>query len=384
MATNWICKSSLERKIPKQVRPQSNLGGGQISEERSRQVRGDLKLVKHAYRDPKNIRPATRALLGKITAVLDSYQRQGYVLTLRQLFYQLVTQNILENRQKNYGKLSQILGEARMIGAVDWEVIEDRIRVPKFPNEFIDIKDAMETITQVYRRRRWIDQPKYVEVWVEKDALSGVLEPITNEYHVHLLVNRGYSSISAMHDSALRFLSAERKDKECYLLYFGDHDPSGEDMVRDIDHRLAEFGATVDIRKVALTRDQITEYDLPPNPAKMSDPRARGYVDLHGEESWELDALPPNVLVELVRNSLEELLDRGAYDLWLETEEEEKKTMGEFGLEYYDPIYRVCKCTQEYEGVAGDMKHTGKYHNANGTGKCRVSGCKCKEFRFLE
>lgn len=286
---------------------------------------------KCAYRTVRNFRPETKKLMDQILAVTESYQQQGYKLTLRQLYYQLVVQNIFANQQKNYAKLSDLLGEARMCGLCDWNIIEDRIRVPKFPNEWPSINEAMKTLINVYRRERWCDQENYVEVWVEKDALSGVLLPITNDYHVHLLVNRGYSSISAMHDSALRFRYAERDGKTCSLIYIGDLDPSGEDMVRDIDARLNEFGATVEVTKIALTKEQVDEYNLPPNPAKLSDPRARGFIEANGDESWEADALPPAIMDQLLRNTLEELLDREAYDKQIELEDTDKEEMETFG-----------------------------------------------------
>ncbi len=292
--------------------------------------------MKQSYRVVPNFKPATRELLAKILAVTESYQKQGYVLTLRQLYYQLVVQNIFANLQKNYAKLSDLLGEARMCGLCDWDVIEDRIRVPKFPNEWDNIQSAMDTLIAVYRKKRWFDQENYVEVWVEKDALSGVLEPITRDYHVHLLVNRGYSSISAMRDSSLRFRVAESDGKSCYLLYLGDHDPSGEDMVRDIKTRLSELLAVVDVQKIALTKEQIAEFSLPPNPAKLSDPRARGYIEEHGEESWEVDALPPATLNEILTNALEELIDRDLYEAVIEKEDVDKEAMKTFGKEHKD------------------------------------------------
>ncbi len=286
--------------------------------------------MKLAFRSPKAMRAYSKALLTQILLVVENYQSQGYRLTLRQLYYQLVVQNIFANLQKNYAKLSQLLGEARMTGLCDWDVIEDRIRVPKFPNEWGGIPDAMDTLIDVYRRKRWADQKEYVEVWVEKDALSGVLLPITNEYHVHLLVNRGYSSISAMHDSAIRFRRAERDGKKCHLLYIGDLDPSGEDMVRDIDTRLKEFFAVVTVEKIALNRDQVDAYQLPPNPAKLSDPRAKNYITENGAESWEVDALPPNVLDALLRSKLDEHIDMKLYEEVIALEEVDKEEMKKF------------------------------------------------------
>lgn len=286
--------------------------------------------MKCEYRQVKNFRPNTVQLLNQILKVIQSYQEQGYRLTLRQLYYQLVVQNVFENEQKNYAKLSRLLGEARMSGLCDWNAIEDRIRVPQFPSQWNDIPDAMNTLINVYRRKRWNDQENYVEVWVEKDALSGVLEPITNDYHVHLLVNRGYSSISAMHDASLRFLRAERKGKNCYLLYLGDQDPSGEDMVRDIEHRLDELWATVKVSKIAITMEQVQAYNPPPNPAKLTDPRAEDYILKHGVNSWEVDALPPAVLNAILTDELELLVDREKYEAQIELENADKKVMKTF------------------------------------------------------
>lgn len=286
--------------------------------------------MKQAYREVPNFRADTKILLGKIISVVEDYGQQGYRLTLRQLYYQLVATAILENVQKNYAKLSDILGEARMSGLVDWEIIEDRTRVPKFPNEFANIADGIGTLIGAYRLDRWLGQENYVEVWVEKDALSGVLNPITNHYHVRLLVNRGYSSISAMHDAALRFLDAEERGKVCHILYFGDHDPSGEDMVRDIADRLLEFGCTISTDKIALTMSQVRQYNPPPNPAKLADPRSAGYIAEHGDESWELDALPPKVLNALVTKSIKDLLDEDEFNKMVRKEDVDKRKLQRF------------------------------------------------------
>ena len=289
-------------------------------------------MSKLAYRNIPNFRDETKALLGKILSVVEDYGKQGYRLTLRQLYYQLVANAIFANVQKNYAKLSDLLGEARMCGLVDWDVIEDRIRIPKFPNEFANLLEGIDTLIDAYRLNRWEGQDNYIEVWVEKDALSGVLLPITQRYHVRLLVNRGYSSISAIHDAALRFLE-EQEEKNCFILYFGDHDPSGEDMVRDIYSRLNEFGCNIEVMKIALTIEQIQEYDPPPNPAKMSDPRSRDYIEKHGEESWELDALPPKVLNDLLVNSIEELLNKKLFDQVIAKENLDKNKLRRFGNE---------------------------------------------------
>ena len=286
-------------------------------------------MPKIAYKDPKNLRQETRHLLSEIITVVEDYHSQGFKLTLRQLYYQLVVKEILPNKQAMYAKLSKILSDARMCGQVDWDIIEDRVRVPKMHSEWDDIQDLVNSAIHSYRKNRMDGQDNYVEVWVEKDALSGVLSPITDEYHVHLMVNRGYSSVSAMHDAALRFERATNQGKDCTILYLGDHDPSGLDMIRDIRDRLCGFGIDIQVQAIALTKQQIDQYQPPPNPAKITDPRANDYITQHGKVSWELDALTPNVLHELLRTNLEELIDMEKYNVIISEEEEEKEKLVE-------------------------------------------------------
>jgi len=279
--------------------------------------------VKIKYTEKRFTR-AIKELLDSVIQIVEEYRRQGYTMTLRQLYYQLVSRDIIPNQQREYNRLSRILTDARMTGLVDWDFIEDRIRRPQLPNEFAGIRDLVEVAVNSYRLGRWADQPNYVEVWTEKDALSGVLAPVTEEYHVSLLVDRGYISTTAVHEGARRFRDAAFRGKECYLLYLGDHDPSGEDMFRDIKARLRNFHCTVNATKIALTMAQVTEYNPPPNPAKMTDTRASKYVARHGNHSWELDALPPDALNELLKVNLDQLLDRHLYDAMIEREEQDK------------------------------------------------------------
>ncbi len=233
-----------------------------------------------------------------------------------------MSQDTIPNKDSEYKKLSRIVTDARMEGLIDWDIIEDRLRIPRKPSEFEDIKELVDVAIQSYRLDRWKNQENYVEVWVEKDALSGVLEPITNRYHVNLLVNRGYSSISAMHDSALRI--KQNQNKNCVILYLGDHDPSGIDMVRDVRDRLHAFHCDMEVKKIALTMEQINQYNPPPNPAKKSDPRSRTYMRNHGNESWELDALTPETLNELLITHIEEFLNKKEYNGILEEEDKRK------------------------------------------------------------
>lgn len=264
--------------------------------------------------------------LTRINQIIEKYQADGYRLTLRQLYYQLVIENAIPNQVSEYQKLSVLLKEGRMAGIVDWDAIEDRLRSPSRPSFWDDAAAALEAITEQHRKDRQLGQNTYIEVWVEKDALSGVLKRVTQPYGVPIVVNRGYSSASAMHDAYYRFRSAARREQNIIVLYLGDFDPSGLDMVRDIKSRIDEFinGAMMEvdfnIKPIALTAAQIKKYNPPKNPAKMKDPRAPEYVAEHGYNSWEVDALPPEVLHKLLEDNIKKLINLDTYNAILEQE----------------------------------------------------------------
>jgi hypothetical protein len=257
----------------------------------------------------KHFRSETLKIIAVANEIIESYERQGYRLTLRQLYYQFVSRDLIENKERSYKNLGNVISEGRLAGLIDWNAIEDRVRVPRVPIEFDDVEELVDVAIRSYRLPRWEGQEHYVELWVEKDALAGVLAPIASEYHITLMVNRGYSSQSAMFESARRFIHAGKEHDELHLLYLGDHDPSGEDMVRDVKDRLETFGCGLHVKKLALTMEQVEEYDPPPNPAKMSDSRASGYVEKHGASSWEVDALPPEVLSRIITDEITALVD---------------------------------------------------------------------------
>lgn len=258
------------------------------------------------------MRESTTTLLTRILPIVESYEERGYRLTVRQLYYQLVSRLIVPNTEASYQKVSKIVTMGRMHGMIDWDVIVDRVRVPMMPNEFGSMGSFVDAVKNSYRSYRWQDQDYYVEVMVEKEALAGILEPITRKYHVSLLVNKGYASASAMHEVAMRMQKQNFKD--CRILYMGDHDPSGMDMVRDIESRLYTFGSDIEVERLALNMDQIEEHKLPPNPAKKSDPRSKTYHKMFGDESWELDALDPEVLSDILEIGIQKYMDIDAYN----------------------------------------------------------------------
>lgn len=297
-------------------------------------------------------RGEAKALLTEIAGIVRTYAAQGLRLTLRQLYYQLVSRDRIPNEEKSYKKIGTIVSRARQGGLLDWDAIEDRVRTPQVPPEFDDLEQLVNAAINSYRLPRLRGQMTYVELWVEKDALAGILAPIARRYHIVLMVNRGYSSTSAMKESAERIASAHDKYgcQSAHILYLGDLDPSGEDMVRDIEERLNmycntgqvvdvdailrgeedfasyEFGTpySVTVEKLALTMEQVDEYDPPPNPAKLSDSRSPAFVERYGHSSWEVDALPPTILRDLIEERLSELIDDGLVAPIREQEEKDK------------------------------------------------------------
>lgn len=266
-----------------------------------------------------------------INGVVEDYGRQGYKLTLRQLYYQLVARGIVPNADTEYKKLSDLLKKGRMAGLVDWDSIEDRTRIPRLDYAVDDIDDAIDDTISQYKLDRLGDQSVYIEVWCEKDALSNILRRMTNKYHVRLMINKGYSSASAMYKSAQRFKRHGRGKKKI-LMYLGDHDPSGLDMVRDIGDRLRTFGVRLDTPDsypihLGITKEQVEEFDPPENPAKITDPRAEWYIEEHGDSSWEVDALEPSYLNEIINNCILEYIDKDKYDVQIKKEISDKKKL---------------------------------------------------------
>lgn len=523
----------------------------------------------------KNFRADSLKRIAQANDIIERYQEQGLTLTLRQLYYQHVAANLIPNSEKSYKNLAALISDGRLAGLIDWDAIEDRGRVADTPSEWDSIESIIDASIEQYRCARWEGQERYAELWVEKQALAGVLEPLAREFHVTLMVNKGYcvapntrvltadlrwkparevrvgdeligadehvpgpkrhrrsrlaivtdtqtfvsprvrvvtdrgtivvsanhpflatrsskvethgyywveasrlvtgariaflarpweeettweagwlagiydgegcmprtshatvldvyqnpgvvadairstlksrgvlsyecggrsssvrdfrthgignvasllgsirplrmldefrsqllrgrfpakgrypatvlriehmrsgpvvgittstgtlvtegfishnSSQSAMYEASKRFRYYRSRD--CVLFYIGDHDPSGEDMVRDIAQRLDTFGASIEVHKLALTRDQIDEYNPPPQPAKQSDARFEKYSAQHGDESWEVDSLPPEVLSRIVRDAFDEIIDREKMDALIAKEDADREAV---------------------------------------------------------
>ena len=258
----------------------------------------------------KRFSTKTIAVIDAANAIIEEYTAQGFDLTLRQLFYQFVSRGLMPNEAREYTRLGNVINTGRMGGKIDWDAITDRTRNVIVSDHGYESPAAfVDGLWRSYTVRMWADQPYAPEVWIEKDALAGVMAPVCEDLRVPYFSTRGYTSQSEMRAAGQRLSGHADEGRRPVVFHFGDHDPSGIDISRDIEERLCLFGAPVEFRRLALSRDQIDEHDPPPNPAKLTDTRAADYIEAHGTDSWELDALEPAILGQLVRDAVMPLID---------------------------------------------------------------------------
>lgn len=270
------------------------------------------------YRDVR-FSEERRTIIGQAIDLVNQYRLQGYNLTLRQLYYQFVSRDLFPkswadagtgstNNERSYKKLGDIINDARMAGLVDWTAIEDRTRNVDGNSHWETPADIIDACAQSFAIDKWTDQPYRIEVWVEKDALEGIAAKAARRLDVQYFSCRGYASATSLWDAGQRFKVYAQAGQTPVILHLGDHDPSGIDMSRDIETRVSTFmdgyGHKLEFKRIALNFDQVETYNPPPNPAKVTDARFRGYQDLHGDECWELDALEPSVLDALIEENV--------------------------------------------------------------------------------
>lgn len=249
-------------------------------------------------------------LIEQANTIIREYQEQGFTLTLRQLYYQFVARAIIPNKQTEYKRLGSVINDARLAGMIDWNAIEDRTRNLRKDAAWGSPEEIIAACASQYREDLWADQPYYPEVWIEKDALVGVIEPVCSRYRVPYFACRGYSSQSEQWRAGKRFAGYIAGGQKVIVFHLGDHDPSGIDMTRDNEERLSMFaGGPVEVKRLALNMNQVEQYSPPPNPAKETDSRAEDYIRKYGSESWELDALEPQVIDQLIAGELDEIID---------------------------------------------------------------------------
>lgn len=275
--------------------------------------------MKQRYK-PVRFRQESINRLHTINTIIEEYENQGFVLTVRQLYYQLVARDYIPNNERSYKQLISLVTDGRMAGLIDWDMIEDRTRSFIRRSGWYSPAQIVRACANQFHMHMWENQPRRVYVIVEKEALVSVFQRVCHKYDVPLLAARGYPSMSVLRDFAeTDLVPAREAGQDIVLFHFGDHDPSGIDMSRDLIDRLSVFLGSDDwnLERLALNYDQVLEKRPPPNPAKTTDIRFKAYArQFKTNSSWELDSLPPTYLEKLASDAIEEVIE---WDLWEKT-----------------------------------------------------------------
>lgn len=287
----------------------------------------------------KNFRADALDTISTMTQIVDQYLRQSLRMTVRQLYYQLVARDIIENTENSYKRITSLVNDAKMAGLMDWEAMEDRTRSFIRRNEWESGAIRMQQVAKYYHEDMWVNQETRVFAIVEKEALAGVLEGVCQQFSMPLLAARGYPSGTVLREFAESdLLPALQSGQRCLILHLGDHDPSGIDMSRDLEERMRlfcgldesgcdDYANNLEFDRIALNMHQIEELRPPPNPAKSTDARFSDYRRRYGSSSWELDALQPTYLAGLIRDSVEQVIDDERWQIRIEAIEHVKKEL---------------------------------------------------------
>jgi hypothetical protein len=260
-----------------------------------------------------------------LQAILSIVLPEESAITIRHLFYRLVGLSVIEKTERAYKSLCGHLSHWRKDGEVPWNAFSDSTRWHITPPMFDSLADALTRTKETYRRNLWATQPSYVEVWVEKDAIAGVIDDVTASFGVPLFVCRGFASLSSMYSASRQFKTAQRHGKEVTIFHLGDYDPSGHAAADAIERTFEnDFDCPINFERIAILPEHITEFDLPTRPTKDSDSRSRSWS---GTESVELDSMPPGVLRELVEDAITSSIDQRAWKELQKIEREEKATL---------------------------------------------------------
>lgn len=318
-------------------------------------------------------------------AICADYATQGYDLTLRQLYYQFVARGHIANNMREYKRLGDVVNKARLAGLLDWDYITDRTRNLQSIGHFTSPANIIDVARNAYRVDKWSDQPTRVEVWIEKEALAGVVQLVAQRHDVAYFACRGYVSQSEQWGAAQRLGKYITVGQNVVIIHLGDHDPSGIDMTRDIEDRIRTFlvndwyrsltifeqrriGSSFGeieahmsehcggrepfvVNRIALNMDQVEQYQPPSNPAKMTDSRVVKYIAEYGDESWELDALDPATLDALIEGAILEQRDEELWDARRAIEDTGRAMLG-----------RASARWAEIEGILRDQNPLDEYH----------------------
>ena len=241
---------------------------------------------------PRKFRAEALLTIEQMNSIIEEYQAQGFVMSLRQLNYQFIARNFHENTTKNYRLARRTLHDARRAGVTDWDAIEDRGRDLVTHASWDSPADIVSAAAQSYREDLWLDQGHRIEVWIEKDALTGVIGPVCDEYRVSYTSARGDTSTTEVYKAGKRMAEYLEDGLTPVVLHLADHDSKGVDMTRDLARRLSIYAREdIEVRRLALSIEQARYHDLPPNRVKELDVTTPAYMARFGtSDCWELDA----------------------------------------------------------------------------------------------
>jgi hypothetical protein len=269
------------------------------------------------FYEHKKFHDASLRQINVINAIIDEYLADGYRLTVRQVYYQLVARGVIENSMQSYKKTTGLMNDARLAGLMDWDAIEDRTRSFIRRSKWGSPSEILQSAAASYHEDMWATQDTRVFCIVEKEALAGVLERVCSTLDIPLLAARGYPSGTVLREFTLSdLLPAIEAEQSIVILHLGDHDPSGIDMSRDLQDRIELFanGNPITLKRIALNMPQVEELNPPENPAKTTDSRFKAYRAQFGSSSWELDALPPKYMSELIESVVAEYVNTDAWE----------------------------------------------------------------------
>ena len=272
-----------------------------------------------------------KELIPIVNEILDQYD---FALTVRQIYYRLISDpySLFENTRSNYTGFDRILTKAREEEEIDWTRIEDRTRQSiggegaidsETPEEFLEAYiSTLKNCWNYYDKKMWLSQQNFIEVWVEKDALSSLISQACRKYRVLTFPSRGFSSFTKVKEGIQRLYQNSEiiadliTNKPTYVLHLADHDPSGLNMTRDLENRFSKYEADfIQVERIGLNIDQVRQFNLRPNPVKRADSRTAEYVQTFGTDCWELDALPPDELQRLIVKEIEGYIDPEAWEV---------------------------------------------------------------------
>lgn len=270
---------------------------------------------------------ATKAEMAERREALFDIVAEQQPMTVRQVFYQATVRGVIEKTEAGYAKVQTLLADMRRDGELPYQWLADNTRWMRKRTTYSGPEQALLRTARFYRKSLWDEAGAYVEVWLEKDALAGVVVDVTAEYDVPLMVSRGYASLSFLHSAAANMVAEGRP---CYIYHFGDFDPSGVNAAEKIEETLNDLSPTAEIyfERIAVTPEQITRWDLPTRPTKISDSRSKSWGG--GDKSVELDAIEPDSLRAMVREVIEEHLPADELARLREIEAAERESMVEF------------------------------------------------------